>query len=144
MTPRVRRRYGRHYGYPVRRAVLGSLVMLVGGGALALLTRGFADHADLVGAVVGTGLALRGGYRLVRLGTDRTVTVTGEVLLVEPWRVRGRTRTSPGVPWVYRLALDDGGVWAVPKAWHFRCRVGTRVRVTGRRWSRYVERISPA
>ncbi len=133
----------RRYGYPGRRLLAGSLALLLGGVGLALVTRGFADHADLAGAVVGTALALRGGYRLLRLWTDRRwpVPVAGRIVAIEPWRSRTRGRGHPDVVWLHRILVDEGTrttAWAarVPHGY----RVGQTVTLTGLPWRREIVR----
>jgi hypothetical protein len=149
---RVRVRYptfwGR-YGKTAPRLVTWAVVNVVAG-AVVLRYRGAVtarvpDVADLVTLLLGVGLVVRGGYRLVRaladLGTQATF--TGEVLWTQVWRSRSRNRNEPSVPWLYYFAVDDGGddrttAWGLPAELHGRCQVGDVVRVTVRRWSRRV------
>jgi hypothetical protein len=118
--------------------------MLGGGLLLVVLTPGWAEGADLVGAVAGWALVARGGYRLVRLWHDARapVTVTGKVLDVQVWKTRSEGRTHPRPPWLYRLVVDDGSDdatwWALPAAQLRSYPPGATVRLTARRWTRLV------
>jgi hypothetical protein len=71
--------------------------------------------------VTGWALLARGGYRLVRLWHDARapVTVTGQVLDVQPWKTRSQGKAKPPLVWLYRLVIDDGRHnnatgWALP------------------------------
>ena len=149
---RVRVRYpafwGR-YGRTATRLIAWAVVNLLAGFAVLRYRDTFVgrapDPVNLGTALLGIGLLLRGGYRLVRAMVDVATqsTLTGEVLWVQVWKSRSRNRDEPSVPWLYYLAVDDGSddrttAWGLPAELHGRCQVGDVVRCTVRRWSRRV------
>jgi hypothetical protein len=70
--------------------------------------------------------------------------LTGEVLWCEVWRTKkGKGDDAPPVPWLYYVAIDDGGsdrtrAWGLPAALTSRAVTGTTVQYTVRPWSRRV------
>src|SRR5205823_10264277 len=93
-----------------------------------LVTDRTPDLADLVILLIGAGLVLRGGYRLVRAVVDLAtpLTLTGEVLWTEVWRSTKSSQNSESRPWLYYLAVDDGSdgrttAWGLPDELLSRC-----------------------
>ncbi len=153
---RVRVRYptvwGR-YGAKATPLIFWAVVNLALGIAVLryrhLVTDRTPDLADLVILLVGVGLVLRGGYRLVRTVVDLAtpLTLTGEVLWTEVWRSTKSGQNSESRPWLYYVAVDGGGddrttAWGLPSELLSRCDVGDVVRLTTRRWTRRVMDIS--
>lgn len=117
--------------------------------ATAGLPARWRGPTDLAVALVGAGVAVRAGYRLVRAVADvaAPVTVTGEVLWTDPWRYTRGGDNAPSTPWLYYLAVDDGTgdrttAWALPAGLRDRCAVGDVVTLTTRRWTRRVVGLS--
>jgi hypothetical protein len=146
----VRARYPRlgwHFGHTSQRMITGALVQLGVGALLLVLTHGLPQHADQTGAVVGTGLLLRGGYRLIRAQLDRRspVTVTGTVLWLGVWRTRTTGRATPRKPSSYYLTVDSGldrtVAWSLTPDQYRLCHVGDTVQLTAEPWSRRVTRL---
>ncbi|ONH30468.1 DUF2207 family protein [Pseudofrankia asymbiotica] len=112
------------------------------------------DLLWLVSLLLGLYLAMRGVYRLFRVAVDVSspVTVTGEVLWDEPWRSNSSGDDGDSVPWLYYLAVDDGGTdgsgypgttaWGAPRELWDRYHVGDVVRLTARPWTRRVLEIT--
>jgi hypothetical protein len=153
---RVRVRYptvwGR-YGAKATPLIFWAVVNLVLGLAVLryrhVVTDRTPDLADLVILLIGGGLLLRGGYRLVRAAVDLAtpLTLTGEVLWTEVWRSTKSSQNSESRPWLYYLAVDDGSddrtaAWGLPAELLSRCDVGDVVRLTARRWTRRVMDIT--
>ncbi|NJC70385.1 DUF2207 domain-containing protein [Planosporangium thailandense] len=153
---RVRVRYPvfwARYGSRAAPLLIRALAGLVVGYALLRYRHPMVDGlpvrwrgpTGLVMTLLGAAVAARAGYRLVRAVADLAwpVTVTGEVLWTEPWRVTRGGDNRPSTPWLYYLAVDDGTddrttAWALPAARYDRCAVGDVVRLTARRWTRRV------
>src|SRR5262249_3680437 len=151
---RVRVRYPKVWGrYGVRTTplvfwslnslALGYAVLRYRHGVTTAVPGRFHDLADLVTFLLGAGLLLRGGYRLIRTVVDLAtpLTLTGEVLWTEVWKSSRGGENSPPRPWLYYLAVDDGGddrttAWGLPSELYPRCGVGDVGRLTTRRWTR--------
>jgi hypothetical protein len=112
-------------------------------------TTGDGDYrvARNVLLAVGGYLLVRGLYRVVRTALDVAAPrhLTGEVLWCEVWRSKkGNGQNSEPVPWLYYVAVDDGGggdrttAWALPAELTSKAVTGTTVQYTVRPWSRRV------
>jgi hypothetical protein len=153
---RVRVRYpsfwGRYGKKAIGLAVWAVLTVLAGYGVLRyrhvpleVAPTRYHDLADLVTLLLGLGLVIRGGYRLVRVIFDVAlpVTLTGEVLWTEVWKSTSGGENSPPRPWLHYLAVDDGTddrttAWGLPSELSGRCDCGDTVTVKTRRWTRRV------
>jgi len=111
-------------------------------------TTGDGDYrvARNVLLAIGGYLLVRGLYRVVRTAVDVAAPrhLTGEVLWCEVWRTKkGKGEDAPPVPWLYSVAVDDGGgdrtkAWGLPAELTSRAVTGTTVQYTVRPWSRRV------
>ena len=111
-------------------------------------TTGDGDYeiARNVLLAIGLYLLVRGLYRAVRTAVDVAAPrhLTGEVLWCEVWRQKkGKGQDAPPVPWLYYVAVDDGGgdrttAWGLPVELTSHAVTGTTVRYTVRPWSRRV------
>ncbi|MGC9665711.1 DUF2207 family protein [Planosporangium sp. 12N6] len=157
---RVRVRYpriGSRYGSKAGPLILWAVVAIAAGYGVMRLRPDVVDALSgstrfwtaLGTALLGVGLLVRGGYRLVRTIVDLAspLTVTGEALWIEVWKATGGGKDRPPTPWLYYLAVDDGSTerttaWGLPADLYGRCGVGDVVRLTARRWSRRIVDLS--
>jgi Predicted membrane protein (DUF2207) C-terminal domain len=153
---RVRVRYPKVWGrygakatplifWAVVNLILGFVVLRYG----HVVTDRTPGLADLVVLLLGAGLVVRGGYRLVRTVVDLAtpLTLTGEALWTEVWRSTKSSQNNESRPWLYYLAVDDGSddrttAWGLPSELLSRCEVGDVVRLTTRRWTRRVTDVA--
>ncbi|MDT3441060.1 MULTISPECIES: DUF2207 family protein [unclassified Pseudofrankia] len=153
--------WGRYGMKPLPLAVWASFCLVAGIAVLNYRGRvvdGLAgqihDLLWLVSLLLGLYLVMRGVYRLFRVAADVSspVTLTGEVLWDAPWRSNSSGDDGDSVPWLYYLAVDDGGTdgsgypgttaWGAPRELWDRYHVGDVVRLTARPWTRRVLEIT--
>ena len=158
---RVRVRYPRrpHHGRTLPGLLIRAAINLAVG---IFLLKVFGPSADLlptgdyrparvfalvaVGLVVVAVLLLASAVNtvvrgLVDLFTERTI--TGEVLWLQVWKSTSQGENRPPRPWLYHLAVDDGGgdrttAWGLPRQWADDCHPGDIVTIRVRPWSRRV------
>jgi hypothetical protein len=174
---RVRVRYPRFWGRYGRPALsLGFWGLLTGVAGFGLLrqvpdiARAFADastafdparEAETQGnyttirnvlLAVALLLLVRGAYRTVRTIVDVVAPrhLRGEVLWSEVWRTKsGKGENAPPEPWLYYVAVDDGGgdrttAWGLPVELLREAVNGQTVELTVRPWSRRVLTMAKA
>ncbi|MFD0819180.1 hypothetical protein ACFQ0D_12890, partial [Micromonospora zhanjiangensis] len=150
--PRLLPRYGQRFGWILFRAAIGALLGWTFAAPRDLPGR-LSDGSPVTLVFTLTGLALLGyaTYTVVRVLLDAVapVTVTGEVLWHQVWRTRevGGDSSRRHVPDLYHLVVDDGRAdrtraWALPATLADRCRVGERVTVRIRPWTRRIVEVA--
>jgi hypothetical protein len=150
--PRFWPRYGQLTGrLAVKGAVafaIGAVLVGTGGGhqlLSVLMSPSVADYVRPVSTALSLWLLLYGVYTLIGAVVDLATptTVTGEVLWTETWKRRRAGDDQPSVPWLARMAVDDGTgdstrAWGVPVELVGEIAPGDVVTVTARRFTRRV------
>lgn len=122
---------------------------LAGSGQVPDTAVRWSGAVQVAGVALGLLLLARGVHGLIRLAVDvaTPLTVTGQVLWIDVWKVESGGEDSPSRPLVYYLAIDDGTsdqttAWALPARLLGTCDTGDTVTVTARRWTRNVLTVS--